>query len=85
PADAELPSYPVAAIRGGDPAHNAAALRALLRGGRGAYRDAVLLNAAAALVLAGRAPTLTTGAELAAEALDRGDADALLTRWIAYR
>jgi anthranilate phosphoribosyltransferase len=85
PADAGLPSYPVAAIRGGDPAHNAAALRALLRGGRGAYRDAVLLNAAAALVLAGRAPTLTTGAELAAEALDRGDADALLTRWIAYR
>src|SRR5690606_3529963 len=48
-ADAGLPSAPVEALRGGDPAHNAAALRALLQGETGAYRDAVLFNAAAAL------------------------------------
>ena len=84
PADADLPCHPLAAIRGGDPAHNAAALRRLLRGERGAYRDAVLLNAAAALIVAGTAATLPEGAAIAAETIDRGAADALLARWIAY-
>jgi anthranilate phosphoribosyltransferase len=50
----------------------------------GAYRDAVLLNAAAALMVAGTVPTLVAGAALAATALDTGSADALLDRWIAY-
>lgn len=85
PEDAGLPRHPLAAIRGGDPAYNAAALRRLLDGEAGAYRDAVLLNAAAALVVADRAPNLTAGARAAAEALDAGNAAALLDRWIAYR
>ncbi|WP_295562596.1 anthranilate phosphoribosyltransferase [uncultured Sphingomonas sp.] len=85
PEDAGLPRHPLAAIRGGDPAYNAAALRRLLDGEAGAYRDAVLLNAAAALVVADRAPNLTAGAQAAAEALDAGRAAALLDRWIAYR
>jgi anthranilate phosphoribosyltransferase len=84
PEDAGLPRHPLAAIRGGDPAHNAAALRQLLRGERGAYRDAVLLNAAAGLAVAGRTASLIDGAALAAEAIDSGAADALLDRWIAY-
>lgn len=84
PEEAGLPRHPIAAIRGGDPAYNALALRRLLLGERGAYRDAVLLNAAAGLMLAGRAAGLPEGAALAAEAIDRGDAAALLDRWIAY-
>ncbi|MFM9828316.1 MAG: anthranilate phosphoribosyltransferase [Sphingomonas sp.] len=84
PEDAGLPRHPIAAIRGGDAAYNAAALRALLQGARGAYRDAVVLNAAAALMIAGRAETLQEGAEDAAEVLDNGLANALLDCWIAY-
>ncbi len=84
-ADAGLPNHPLEAIRGGDPAHNAARLRALLQGEAGAYRDAVLFNAAAALVVAGAAETLREGAEEAAEAIDKGLANALLNCWIAYR
>ncbi|MCP3733340.1 anthranilate phosphoribosyltransferase [Sphingomonas sp. RP10(2022)] len=85
PEDAGLPRHPLAAIRGGDPAYNAAALRRLLDGEAGAYRDAVLLNAAAALVVAAHSPDLTMGAQAAAAALDTGSAAALLDRWIAYR
>ena len=85
PEDAGLPRHPVTAIRGGDPAHNAAALRRLLAGEHGAYRDAVLLNAAAAFVVAGRSDDLVDGARIAAQALDDGAAAALLDRWIAYR
>jgi anthranilate phosphoribosyltransferase len=85
PEDAGLPRHPLAAIRGGDPAYNAAALRRLLAGEHGAYRDAVLLNAAAALVVAAHSPDLITGARAAAAAIDRGAAGALLDAWIAYR
>ncbi|MBR0551393.1 anthranilate phosphoribosyltransferase [Stakelama marina] len=85
PADAGLPNHPLAAIRGGSSEENAAALRALLSGEQGAYRDAVLLNAAAALVVAGHSPSLGEGAASAAEALDSGAASDLLDRWIAYR
>jgi len=83
-ADAGLPSHPIEAIRGGDAAANAAALRALLLGEPGAYRDAVLYNAAEALVVAGAAETLADGVEEAAEAIDKGLANALLNCWIAY-
>ena len=83
-ADAGLPVHPVSALRGGDAAHNAAALRALLLGATGAYRDAVLFNAAAALLIAGEAATLADGVEEAAEAIDKGLAKALLDCWIAY-
>ncbi|OYY79330.1 MAG: anthranilate phosphoribosyltransferase [Sphingomonas sp. 28-62-20] len=84
PEDGGLARQPIAALRGGDPAYNAAALRRLLLGETGAYRDAVLLNAAAALMLAGRAASLTDGVEEAGEVLDNGLASALLDCWIAY-
>ncbi|WP_326524091.1 anthranilate phosphoribosyltransferase [Sphingomonas sp.] len=84
PEDAGLPRSPLLDIRGGDPAYNATALRRLLGGEAGAYRDAVLLNAAAALVIARAAPNLVDGAALAGEALDSGKAGALLDAWIAY-
>jgi anthranilate phosphoribosyltransferase len=84
PEDAGLPRHPISAIRGGDSAANAAALRALLGGAKGAYRDAVLLNAAAALLVAGQASGLRAGAAVAAEALDGGAAARLLDAWIAY-
>lgn len=84
PEDAGLPRHPIRAIHGGDPAYNAAALRRLLAGEHGAYRDAVLLNAAAALIVAGRVPNLIEGAALAAETIDSNDAATLLDRWIAY-
>ena len=61
PEDAGLPRAPIAAISGGDAAFNAAALQALLQGATGAYRDTVLLNAAAALIVAGRAADLRDG------------------------
>ncbi len=82
-ADANLPSAPVDAIRGGDPAHNAAALRALLMGEHGPYRDAVLFNAAAALLVADAAENWASAAEEAAEAIDKGLAKGLLDCWIA--
>jgi anthranilate phosphoribosyltransferase len=85
PEDAGLPRHPIAAIHGGDPAYNAAALRRLLLGEHGAYRDAVLINAAAALVVAGHSPGLVEGAEEAAETIDRGLANTLLDCWIAYK
>ena len=79
PEDAGLPRHPFEAILGGEPAQNAAAFRALLAGERGAYRDAVLLNAAAALLVAGRVTALPEGAALAAQSLDSGAAQARLT------
>lgn len=85
PADAGLSTHPIEELRGGDPAYNAAALRRLLQGEPGAYRDAVLLNSAAALMVAGRARTLAEGVEEAAEVLDNGLANTLLDCWIAYR
>ena len=84
-SDAGLPTYPISAIRGGDAAHNAKALRALLRGAPGAYRDAVLYNAAEALVVAGAVDNLVDGVEEAGEAIDKGLANALLDCWIAYK
>ncbi|HRM73793.1 MAG TPA: anthranilate phosphoribosyltransferase, partial [Paracoccus sp. (in: a-proteobacteria)] len=78
PEDAGLPVHPFEAVLGGDPAQNAAALRALLAGETGAYRDAVLLNAAAALLIAGRAANLAEGAEIAAESIDSGAAQVKL-------
>ncbi len=74
PEEAGLRYAPIESIRGGDAAENAAALRALLEGAPGAYRDTVLLNAAAALIVAGRAGDLRQGAQMAASALDRGAA-----------
>ena len=74
PEDAHLPVHPFEAIRGGTPEENGRAFRALLEGETGAYRDAVLLNAAAALLIAGRAASLAEGVDMAAEAIDSGRA-----------
>ena len=82
-AQAGLQHAPVEAIRGGDATHNAAALRALLMGTPGPYRDAVVLNAAAALMVAGEVADWHEGVEEAGEALDKGLAKALLDCWIA--
>jgi anthranilate phosphoribosyltransferase len=84
PQDAGLGCHPAAAIKGGDAAFNAAALQRLLDGEAGAYRDAVLLNAAAALMVAGEVGSLRDGVEEAAEAIDKGLAKALLACWVAY-
>lgn len=78
PEDAGLPRHPLEAILGGTPAANAGRFRALLDGERGAYRDAVLLNAAAALLIAERARTLREGVEQAAASIDGGHAKAKL-------
>ena len=74
PDAAGLPTHPVEAIRGGTPQANAEALRGLLTGAPGAYRDAVLLNSAAALHIAGKASTLTEGVDMARESIDSGAA-----------
>ena len=81
--DAGLASVPVSNLRGGDAAFNAAALRRLLLGEMGAYRDAVLFNAAAALIVAGEVDDLREGIEEAAEVIDKGLANTLLDCWIA--
>ncbi|HQS96015.1 MAG: anthranilate phosphoribosyltransferase [Novosphingobium sp. 17-62-19] len=80
--DAGLPNAPVEALRGGDAQFNAAALRALLQGEEGPYRNAVLFNAAAALIVAGEARDWHEGVEEAAEAIDKGLANTLLNCWI---
>jgi anthranilate phosphoribosyltransferase len=82
--DAGLPVYPAEAIRGGDAAYNAAALRALLTGTTGAYRDAVLLNASGALIVAGVAADWKQGVVQAANIIDSGQANTLLNRWIKH-
>lgn len=82
PEDAGLPRATLADIKGGDPAYNAEALRQLLAGEKSAYRDIVLLNAGAALVVAGRADNLKLGAELAAQEIDSGRAKATLDKLV---
>ena len=74
PEDAGLPVHSFADILGGTPEENAGAFKALLDGAPSAYRDAVLLNAAAALHVAGKAETLKTGVEIATESIDSGKA-----------
>lgn len=84
PSTAGLPTHPADALKGGDAAYNGAALRRLLEGETGAYRDAVLLNAAAALIVAEAARDWQDGVEEAAEAIDKGLAKALLDCWVGY-
>ena len=74
PEAAGLPTHPLAAIKGGDPETNAKALRDLLGGKAGAFRDAAIYNASAALMIAGRTETLADGIPLAAQAIDGGEA-----------
>ncbi len=83
PEDAGLPRATLADIQGGDPAENAATLIRLLDGATGAYRNIVLLNAAAALIVAGKAADLPAGVTLAAAAIDDGRARILLDRLVS--
>ena len=76
PEEAGLPVHPFETILGGTPEYNADAFRALMSGAPGAYRDAVLLNAAAGLTVVGRAADLKAGVEIAADSLDSGAAKA---------
>ncbi|WP_458790755.1 anthranilate phosphoribosyltransferase [Yoonia sp. MH D7] len=78
PEDAGLPTHPFSAIVGGTPEQNAEALKGVLNGVQGAYRDAVLLNAAAALLIAGRAENLPHGVEIAKQSIDSGAASKAL-------
>jgi len=80
PEDAGLATAPLEALRGGDPQANAAIAHEVLTGAEGPKRDVVLLNAAAALVVAGRAKDLRDGARQAAAAIDDGRALRLLER-----
>ena len=80
PEDAGLPRHPFSAIAGGTPAENAAAFRALLDGAKGAFRDAVLLNSAAALLVAGKVTSLRDGVTLAAQSIDTGAAKAKIAQ-----
>jgi anthranilate phosphoribosyltransferase len=82
PEDAGLPRGRLEDLKGDDPAHNAEAIRAVLAGVKGPFRDAVVLGAAGALVVAGRAEGLREGARLAAEAIDGGAALAALDRLV---
>jgi len=83
PEEAGLTRAAPEAIKGGDPQHNAEALRAVLGGSPSAYRDIVLLNSAAALIVADKVTDLKTGAALAAERIDSGAAKATLDKLIA--
>jgi anthranilate phosphoribosyltransferase len=79
PEDAGLPVHPFEAIIGGTPEENAGAFRALLSGVPSAYRDAVLLNSAAALVVAGKSDDLKEARDMAIESIDSGNALAKIT------
>lgn len=78
PEEVGLPRYKREDLRGGDAAFNARALRNLLEGAPGAYRDTVLMNAGAGLIVAGKAATLADGVALAASAVDEGRAERVL-------
>ncbi len=83
PEDAGLPRATLGELKGGDAAHNAAALRLLMQGEQGPYRDIVVLNAAAALIVAGKARGLEDGVIKAQSAIDTGAAARALDRLVA--
>lgn len=82
PEDAGLERQPIEAIKGQGPKHNADALLEVLSGVNSAYKDAVMLNAAAALLVAGRAKDLIDGVQQARNTLDEGRAHAMLQKLI---
>jgi anthranilate phosphoribosyltransferase len=83
PEDAGLKRAAIADLKGGEAAHNAEALRAVLDGKPGAFRDVAILNAAATLVVAGKAKDIKEGAQLAAKSVDSGEARKRLDRLVA--
>jgi anthranilate phosphoribosyltransferase len=83
PEEIGLPRVKPEALRGGDASTNARALAEVLKGKKGAFRDVAVLNAAAGLVVAGRAKELKQAVALAQQAIDSGAAHARLERLIA--
>ncbi len=83
PGDAGLELAKPEDLRGGDPANNAAAIRSVLDGSPGAFRDIVLFNAAASLCVAGRSTSLLDGVKMAAAAIDNGAAKRALEKLVA--
>jgi anthranilate phosphoribosyltransferase len=83
PEDAGLERADIGDLKGGEAATNAAAIHALLQGEPGPYRDIVVLNAAAALIVAGKAAGLSDGIEKAEESIDSGRAARALDRLVA--
>ena len=84
PEDLGIPRADVTELRGGDPEHNARALREVLEGGNGGHRSAVLLNAAGAIAASGHATDLQDGLDAAREAIDSGAAGTRLHELIAF-
>jgi anthranilate phosphoribosyltransferase len=85
PRDLGLPRCTPESLAGGDAAHNAAGLRAVFAGtDRGPHRDAIVLNAALALEVAGIVADAAAGIEAAAAALDRGDGTRMLERLAVF-
>ena len=84
PEDFGLERAPISAITGGDAAHNAGIIRAILAGESGPRRDIVIANAAAAIVAAGRAADFLEGAQLAAQSIDSGAAREKLHALVAF-
>jgi len=84
PEELGVPHCEADALRGGDPMHNAQALREVLAGANGGHRSAVLLNAAGAIAASGHAADLREGLEAAREAIDSGAAAARLEELIAF-
>ena len=82
PEDAKLKVHPLEDILGGTPIENSKAFIDLLDGKKGAYRDSVLLNSAAALVVAEKSGNLTSGVEIAKESIDSGKAKSTLKKLI---
>jgi anthranilate phosphoribosyltransferase len=83
PGDAGFATASLDDLKGGDAAYNAERLTALLDGAPGAYRDTVLMTAAAALIVAGKARSLKSGVELAAQSIASGKAKAALAKMVA--
>ena len=83
PEDIGIKALPHDAVRGGDADTNAATLRSVLKGDKSAFRDVSILNAAAALIVAGKAKDLAEGAKVAAQSLDSGAAASRLEKLIA--
>src|SRR5207244_10887677 len=83
PADVGLPKAPAGSLQGGDAHQNARIIEDILAGTRGPARDVVLLNAGAALFIAGAAASVDDGIVRASRAIDRGDAKRTLATLVA--
>lgn len=84
PEDVGLPISSLNDLKGGDAEENALAIQNLLEGKKSAYRDIVLMNTSAALVVAGIAKNFSQGVDLAAKAIDTGAAKATFNNWVGF-